>query len=105
MELALAQPHLSGIGFDLAPLQPIFEEYVASFDLTDRAHFNGGDFFADPIPQADVLIYGRACTTGVPPKSTPSWPGRTPRCRKAARCWSTKPSSMTTGARTLSACS
>jgi hypothetical protein len=59
VELAIANPHLSGIGFDLPPLQPIFDEYVASFDLTDRVRFNGGDFFADPLPQADVLIYGR----------------------------------------------
>jgi hypothetical protein len=59
VELAMANPHLSGIGFDLPPLAPIFDEYVASFDLTERVHFSGGDFFADPLPQADVLIYGR----------------------------------------------
>src|SRR5215204_7184710 len=59
VELALAHPHLSGIGFDLPPLQPIFDEYIASFGLRDRLRFSGGDFFTDPLPQADVLVYGR----------------------------------------------
>jgi hypothetical protein len=56
--LARAHPHLTGGGFDLPPVGPIFEEYVASFGLTDRLRFYEGDFFADPLPQADVLIMG-----------------------------------------------
>jgi len=52
-------PHLSGVGFDLPPLLPIFDEYVSSFGLTNRLRFNAGDFFADPLPQADVLVLGR----------------------------------------------
>ena len=56
--LALAHPHLGGGGFDLPPLQPIFDEYVAGCGLSDRLRFYAGDFFADPLPQADVLIMG-----------------------------------------------
>ncbi len=58
VQLARAHPHLSGGGFDLPPLQPIFEEYVRSFGLGDRLQFSPGDFFADPLPAADVLIMG-----------------------------------------------
>lgn len=58
VQLALAHPHLSGGGFDLPPLQPIFEEYVRAFGLSDRLRFHPGDFFADPLPAADVLIMG-----------------------------------------------
>ena len=55
---ALAHPHLTGIGFDLPPVQPIFEEYVASFGLQDRLSFAPGDFFTDPLPEADVIVMG-----------------------------------------------
>ncbi len=58
VQVALAHPHLSGGGFDLPPVGPIFEEYVASFGLADRLRFYPGDFFADPLPQADVLVMG-----------------------------------------------
>lgn len=58
VHLAQAHPHLTGGGFDLSPVQPIFEEYVASFGLADRLRFYPGDFFADPLPPADVLIMG-----------------------------------------------
>ena len=59
VEVALAHPHLSGGGFDLPPVGPIFNEYVASFGLSDRLRFFPGSFFTDPLPSADVLIMGR----------------------------------------------
>ena len=58
VQIALAHDHLTGGGFDLPVVQPIFEEYVASFKLSDRLRFYPGDFFADPLPQADVLVMG-----------------------------------------------
>jgi hypothetical protein len=58
VQVALAHPHLTGVGFDLPPLQPIFDEYVASFGLEDRLRFRAGDFFADPLPAAEVLVMG-----------------------------------------------
>ena len=58
VQLALAHPHLTGGGFDLPPLQPVFEEYVRAAGLSDRLRFYPGDFFADPLPAADVLIMG-----------------------------------------------
>jgi O-methyltransferase domain/Dimerisation domain len=58
VELSLAHDDLTGGGFDLPTVQPHFEEYVRSFGLEDRLRFYPGDFFADPLPQADVLTMG-----------------------------------------------
>lgn len=59
VEVALAQPHITGGGFDLPPVGPLFTEYVASFGLSDSLRFYPGDFFRDPLPEADVLVMGR----------------------------------------------
>lgn len=56
--VARAHPHLSGGGFDLPQVGPIFEEFVAENGLADRLRFHAGDFFADPLPQADVIVMG-----------------------------------------------
>jgi hypothetical protein len=37
---------------------PIFEAYVADMGLSDRLRFQPGDFFSDPLPEADVLSMG-----------------------------------------------
>src|SRR5215472_11692 len=58
VQVALAHPGLTGIGFDLPPIQPIFEEYVSSFGLANRLRFQPGSFFSDPLPGADVLVMG-----------------------------------------------
>lgn len=58
VQVALAHPHLRGTGFDLPPVKPIFEEHVARFGLSDRVGFVGGDFFSDPLPEADVVVLG-----------------------------------------------
>ena len=58
VQVALAHPTLTGQGFDLPVVRPIFEEYVASFGLGARVQFQPGDFFADPLPAADVLVMG-----------------------------------------------
>ena len=58
VQLALRHPHLTGGGLDLPATGGIFEEYVASHGLADRLRFHPGDFFADPLPCADVLILG-----------------------------------------------
>jgi hypothetical protein len=50
--------HITGIGADLPPLEPVFTEYVAAQGLSDRLRFQCLDFFAEPFPHADVLIMG-----------------------------------------------
>jgi O-methyltransferase/methyltransferase family protein len=57
-QIALANPHLTGIGFDLPKVGPIFEEYVAANGLKDRVKFVAGDFFNDSLPKADVVLMG-----------------------------------------------
>src|SRR5207248_6800243 len=56
--VALAHEHLTGGGFDLPAAEPFFHEYVRSFELDSRLSFYPGDFFADPLPAADVLTMG-----------------------------------------------
>jgi SAM-dependent methyltransferase len=56
--IAATHDHLTGGGFDLPPVEPIFNSYVARFGLADRLRFTAGNFFADPLPRADVLIMG-----------------------------------------------
>ncbi len=56
--VALAHPHLSGGGFDLPPVEPIFADHVVSSGLQDRLCFYPGDFFRDPLPRADALVMG-----------------------------------------------
>ncbi|MES2924809.1 MAG: methyltransferase [Verrucomicrobiota bacterium] len=58
VQIALAQPHLRGIGFDLPEVGPVFEEYAATHQLAGRLAFRGGSFFTDDLPQADVLLFG-----------------------------------------------
>ena len=58
VQIALANPHLQGIGFDLPQVAPIFEAYVARVGVADRLAFQPGSFFTDPLPKADVLLMG-----------------------------------------------
>jgi hypothetical protein len=57
-QVALAHEHVTGKGFDLPIVQPIFEEYIHSFGLHKRLSFQAGNFFEDPLPEADVLVMG-----------------------------------------------
>jgi hypothetical protein len=56
--LARAHPHLTGIGFDLPSVKPVFEEFIAQRGVEDRVRFLGGNFFEDPLPKVDVIVMG-----------------------------------------------
>jgi hypothetical protein len=58
VQIALANPHLSGIGFDLPEVGPIFEEYAEHCQVSKRVRFVGGSFFDGPLPQVDVVLMG-----------------------------------------------
>jgi len=58
VQVALANPHLKGIGFDLEPVRPVFEEYAAQTKTSERLQFAGGDFLNDALPRADVVLMG-----------------------------------------------
>ena len=57
-QIAIANPHLAGQGFDLPVVRPIFEEYADRLGLSDRLTFSAGSFFTDPLPKADVVLMG-----------------------------------------------
>jgi O-methyltransferase domain/Dimerisation domain len=58
VQIALAHEHIIGGGFDLPAMGPIFDAHVARFGLGERLSFTAGDFFGDPLPEADVLVMG-----------------------------------------------
>ncbi len=51
-------PGLRGGSFDLPPVEPFFTEHVTRLGVADQLTFHPGDFFDDPLPTADVLIFG-----------------------------------------------
>jgi hypothetical protein len=57
-QIALAHPHLRGIGYDLPVVGPVFGEYIAGLGLAGRVAFEAGDFFAGELPQVDVILMG-----------------------------------------------
>jgi hypothetical protein len=57
-QIALLNPHVRGIGFDLPVVAPVFEEYVAGVGVADRLTFLPGDFFTQDFPKADVVLMG-----------------------------------------------
>ena len=58
VQIALANPHLTGVGFDLPEVAPVFEDYVERHSLQERLSFVAGDFFSDELPNVDVLVMG-----------------------------------------------
>ena len=58
VQVVLANRQLVGEGFDQPPVRPFFEEYVRSFGLQTHIRVRPGDFFKDPLPNADVLVMG-----------------------------------------------
>ena len=58
VQIARANPHLRGMGFDLPQVAPIFEEYAAHHGVDSRLTFQSGDFFAEDLPKADVVLMG-----------------------------------------------
>ena len=58
VQIAKANPHLTGGGFDLPEVGPIFEDYVRENDLSARIKFLAGSFFTDTLPEADVITMG-----------------------------------------------
>jgi hypothetical protein len=59
VQVAKAHSHLAGGGFDLPTMQPLFDRHVQEHGLDHRLQFHAGDFLQDPLPSADVLVFGR----------------------------------------------
>jgi O-methyltransferase domain/Dimerisation domain len=58
VQIALANSHLAGIGFDLPEVEPVFEEYVEAHGVASRLRFQTGSFFKDELPNVDVITMG-----------------------------------------------
>jgi hypothetical protein len=58
MILAAHHPHLQCTSYDLPVVEPIAQKAIAAAGLADRVATASGDFFADPIPRADVITMG-----------------------------------------------
>jgi len=58
VQIAKANAHIQGSGYDLAEVGPIFEDYVEENGLSGRVSFVPGSFFTDPLPKADVITMG-----------------------------------------------
>jgi hypothetical protein len=57
-QVALANGHIEGTGFDLSEVAPIFEDYIAANGLSGRVKFLPGNFMEQPLPLADVVMMG-----------------------------------------------
>ena len=53
-QIALQNPHLKGIGFDLPPLESVFEEYINDLNLADRVSFLGAVFSKIIFPKPNL---------------------------------------------------
>ncbi|MFO1095883.1 MAG: methyltransferase [Planctomycetaceae bacterium] len=56
--VAARHPHLQCITFDLPAVAPVARKSVAAKGLSSRIQVASGDFFADPLPRADVITMG-----------------------------------------------
>ena len=103
VQMALANPHLRGIGFDLPEVAPIFEEYIAALGVADRVRSSPGELLqATTLPKADVVMMGHILHDWDLPTKQMLIGRPTTRCRPAARSSSTRRSSTTIGRRTRS---
>jgi hypothetical protein len=51
-------PQLTAVVFDRPQNEPACREHRAALGVADRLTFRGGDFFTDPLPEAEVLVIG-----------------------------------------------
>jgi precorrin-6B methylase 2 len=56
--VAARHPALRCTSFDLPQVEPIARRAIAKAGLSDRVKTASGDFFADPLPKADVITMG-----------------------------------------------
>ena len=80
LQIALANPHLQGAGFDLPQVAPIFEDYIEKYGVGDRVHFEAGSFFDVPCPRPTSSSWDTSSTTGTSrrKKSSSAKPTRPP---------------------------
>ncbi len=58
INVANRHPHIRCISLDLPVVEPIAKRTIEGAGLNDRVTAQAGDFFADPLPEADVITMG-----------------------------------------------
>ena len=58
IEVGKRHPHLQCTSFDLPAVEPVARRQIAAAGLAARIRTATGDFFADPLPKADVITMG-----------------------------------------------
>jgi hypothetical protein len=58
MIVATRHPHMHCTSFDLPVVEPIAKRTIEAAGLSERVTTAAGDFFADPLPEADVITMG-----------------------------------------------
>ena len=58
IEVAKKHPHLKCVSFDLPPVESIANKHIAAAGLAHRINALSGDFFTDPLPEADLITMG-----------------------------------------------
>jgi cyclopropane fatty-acyl-phospholipid synthase-like methyltransferase len=58
MLVAARHPHMTCTSADLAAVTPIAERKIRAAGLSDRVSARSLDFFAEPLPKADVITMG-----------------------------------------------
>jgi acetylserotonin N-methyltransferase len=61
-------PELRAVVFDLPEAIPLAREIVGASQVAERIEFAGGDFFADPLPEGDIIAVGRILHDWTEPK-------------------------------------
>jgi precorrin-6B methylase 2 len=56
--VANRHPHMKCTTFDLPAVEPIAKRTIEAAGVSDRVQAAQGDFFVDPLPQADVITMG-----------------------------------------------
>ena len=56
--VAVANPHLTGVTFDLPPVAPVAGANLVRHGVADRVAVANGDFFAEDFPPADIYFMG-----------------------------------------------
>jgi hypothetical protein len=56
--VANRHPHMRCMTYDLPVVEPIAKRTIEGAGLSDRVSTQAGDFFADPLPEADVITMG-----------------------------------------------
>ena len=58
IQVALQNPHMSCVNFDLPQVEEVAHATIEDSGLSEKIKTTGGDFFRDPLPESDVIAMG-----------------------------------------------